>query len=60
MLIRILSGCHDVLMMSVNLKNIDFLNIYGVDHRCINSEISKGEAVWFLKISDLSVESGLL
>ena len=45
MLIRILSGCHNVLMMPVNLKNIAFLNIYGVHYHCINSEFSKSEAV---------------
>ena len=45
MLMRILSGCHDVLMMPVNLKNIAFLNIYGVHYHWINSEFSKSEAV---------------
>ena len=27
--------CHDVLMMSMNLNDIDFLNIHGADYRCM-------------------------
>ena len=39
------NGCHDVLIMSMNLKNIAILNIKVVDFCCINSGISKSEAV---------------
>ena len=38
-------GCHDVLMMSMNISNIAILNIHGVDYYCINSGISKSEVV---------------
>ena len=37
----IYNGCHDVLMMSMNLKDTAILNIRGVDYRCINNRISK-------------------
>ena len=34
------SGCHDVLMISVNLTEFAILEIYSVDNRCIINEIS--------------------
>ena len=34
------SGCHDVLMISVNLTEFAILEIYGVDNCCIINEIS--------------------
>ena len=37
--------CHDVLMMSVNLSDIAFLNINGADCCCIINGVSKSEAV---------------
>ena len=37
----IYNGCHDVLMMSMNLKDTAILNIRGVDYRCTNNRISK-------------------
>ena len=39
------SGCHDVLKISVNLKNIAILGIRGFDYRCIINEISRSDAV---------------
>ena len=33
------NGCHDVLMMSINLNNIAILNIRGVDYRCTINKI---------------------
>ena len=38
------NGCHDVLMMSMNLCDIAFLNIHGGEYRCIINGISKSEA----------------
>ena len=35
------NGCHNVLMMSVNLINTAILNINGVDYRCIINRLSK-------------------
>ena len=39
------NGCHDVLMMSMNLGDIAILNIKGTDYGCIISGISKSEAI---------------
>ena len=39
------SGCHDLLMMSMNLSNFVILNIHCVDYRCIINGISKNEAI---------------
>ena len=35
------NGCHDILMMPMNLSNIDVLNIHNADYCCIVSGISK-------------------
>ena len=39
------NGCHDILMMSMNLSDIANLNINGVDYCCIITEVSKIKAV---------------
>ena len=28
------NGCHDVLIISVDINNIDILNFYGIDYLC--------------------------
>ena len=33
--------CHDLLMMSINLNDIDILNIKNTDYHCIITVISK-------------------
>ena len=38
---NVCNGCHDLLMMSVNLSDIAILNIKGADYRCIIGRISK-------------------
>ena len=38
-------GCHDVLMMSMNLGDIAILNIRGVDYCSIINGISKSETM---------------
>ena len=38
---NISNGCHDLLMMSMNLSDITILNIKVSDYRCIISEIGK-------------------
>ena len=52
------NGCHDVLMMSMNLNDIAVLNIHGLDYRCIINRISESEAVNLLQNADLSEKSG--
>ena len=43
------NGCHNVLMMSMNLKDIAILNICVVNYCCISYRISKSEAVKLLQ-----------
>ena len=50
----VFNGCHDVLMMPMNLNNIAILNIYGDDYRCIMGGISKREVVNLLENIDLN------
>ena len=40
---NVCSRCHGLLMMSMNLSDIAFLNIKTPDHGCIISRNSKGE-----------------
>ena len=51
---QVCNGCHDVLMMFVNLSDIAILNINGVDYCCIITGISKSEAVNLLQKADLN------
>ena len=43
--LNVSNGCHDLLMMSMNLSDIAILNIKNADYRCIISGISKSEAM---------------
>ena len=52
------NGCHDVLMMSINLNDIAILNISNADYCCIISGISKTGAVNLLKNADLTEKGG--
>ena len=47
-------------MVSMNLSDIVILNIKGSDYCCINSLISKNEAINSMKIADLTEKSGTL
>ena len=42
---NVCNGCHDLLMMSMNLSDIAILNVKGSNYRCIISGISKSEAL---------------
>ena len=42
---NVCNRCHDLLMISMNLRNIVVLNIKGFDYHCIISLISKNEAI---------------
>ena len=37
--------CHDLLMMSMKLSDIDILNIKGSDYPCIISGINRSDAI---------------
>ena len=48
------NGCHDLLMISMNLDGIGILSIRGADYRWYNNGISKSEAVNFPQNADLN------
>ena len=52
--------CHNLFMMSMNLNDIDILNIKGSDCCCIISLISKTEAIKLMQKADLTEKSGTL
>ena len=43
------SGCHDELITSMNLSNIDILNVHGIGYGCIINGISKRETTGLSK-----------
>ena len=57
---NVCNRCHDLLMMSMNLRDIAILNIKGSDYRCIISLISKDEAIKLMQKADLTEKSGTL
>ena len=48
------NGCHDVLMMSLNLSDIAIPNIHFAGYCCIIIRISKNEAINLIKNIDLT------
>ena len=52
------NGCHDLLMMSMNLRDIAILNTKSPDDYCIISGISKREAIKLMKNISLTEEGG--
>ena len=51
------NGCHDLLMLSINLSNIAVLNIEGANYHCIISGISKNETINLMQNIDLIEKS---
>ena len=47
------NGCHDILMMTYELKNIAILNVIGIDYRCVLRNMSKNDAINRLNNSKL-------
>ena len=47
------NGCHDLTMLSVNIKDIDIIAVKNIDYRCIIYNISKTEAINLLRNSVL-------
>ena len=47
---NVCKGCHDLLMMSMNLSNIAILKTKNANYRCIITGISKSEAIKLLQI----------
>ena len=55
----ICNGCHDISMITYELKNITILNVRGVNYRCILWSISENEAINILNNSVLK-DKGVL
>ena len=53
------NGCHDLLMMSMNLSDIAILNIKGSDYHCIISGISKNKAIKLVQNANLTKRTPL-
>ena len=54
------NGCYNILMVSIDIKNITVLNINGLDYRFIIVGICKSEAINLLKNANFSDKSGSL
>ena len=39
------NGCHDILLIAYELKNIVILNVKGVDHRCVLWGVTENDAI---------------
>ena len=39
------NGCHDLLMLCLNISDITIITFKGVDYRCIIHDISKSDAI---------------
>ena len=57
---HVCNGCHNVLMMSINLNNIAILNFKGAEYHCIISRISNSEDINLMQNINLTEESGTL
>ena len=57
---NVYNGYHDALMMSMNLKNIVILSVYGIGYCCIINGISKSGAMGLLRNSSLNQKRGTL
>ena len=57
---NVCNGCHDVLMMSMNLSDIAILNIKGADYCCIIYRINKSEAINLMQSIHLTEKKGKL
>ena len=57
---NVYNRCHDLSMMSINLRIIAILNIKGSDCHCIITFICKVEAIEFLQNAVLTEKSGVL
>ena len=57
---HVCNGCHDLLMISMNLSVIAILNIKCSDYRCFINRISKNEAINLMQNVDLTEKSRTL
>ena len=57
---NVCNGCHDLLMITVNIKDIVISKIQGVDYRFTINKINKIESLTLLQNADLTKISGTL
>ena len=57
---RVCNGCHDLLMISMNLSCIAILNIKVSDYHCIIRKINKSEAINVVQNTNLTEKSRTL
>ena len=58
--LNVCNGCHDLLMITVNIKDIVILKIQGVDYCFTINKINKNEGLNLLQNADLTKISGTL
>ena len=56
---HVCNGCHDILMIAYELKNIVMLNVKGVDYKCVLWGVIKNDAINMLSNSKLD-DKGIL
>ena len=57
---NVCNRCHDLLMISMNLRDIAIFNIKGSDSHCIISLINKNEALNIMQNADMAEKSRTL
>ena len=55
---HVCNGCHDLLLMFINIDDIATLNINSVNYCCTINEINKSEDLNLLQNIDLTIEVG--
>ena len=43
------NGCHDLMMLSLNISDIAIIAVKGVDYHCISHSINKSEVIHLLE-----------
>ena len=57
---NVCNGCRDLLVMSMNYRDIAILSIEGSDHRCNINKFSKNKAISLIHNADLTKKSATL
>ena len=57
---NVCNRCHDLLMMCTNSSDIAILEIKGSDYSCINSLISKNEAINLMQNADVTEKRNII
>ena len=57
---NICNGCHDLLMMFMNVGDITILYVKGSNYGCLTSRMSRNEAKNLIRNTDLNEKNGKL